>query len=348
MKRKIFKKIFGFAVAIAVLAAGSLIVAYNLFYGSAVEKDYSIFVSNCVQYSDFTAEVKKNINSSLKNRAFDIYAAHLNLESRLKAGHYVIKRGQSVISIVRMFVLGEQTPVRLVIGGARTLPQLAGRISKQIMADSTALLTALRNKELKAKFGYKRDSIIAMFIPNTYQVYWTITPEQLLERMSREYNAFWNENREALLATTKLTKYQAMTLASIVYEETKNRAEMPKIAGVYINRLRKGIKLQACPTVKYAMGDFALTRILYKHLRYDSPFNTYRNAGLPPAPICIPSIAAIDAVLNYDKNNYLYFCAKPEFDGTHNFARTLSEHNANSRKYNEAYKRLKKEKNAGK
>lgn len=342
MKRKIFNKIFGWGVALGALAAGTLIVAYNSFYGSAIEKNYSIFVGNDVQYGDFTAEVKQNISSSLKNTAFDLYASRLNLDTRLKAGHYIIKQGQSVISVVRMFVLGEQAPVNLVIGEARTLPQLAGRLSKQIMADSTALLSALRNSELKAKYGYKKDSIIAMFVPNTYQVYWTITPEQLLERMNREYNAFWNEDREAKLATTKLTKYQAMTLASIVYEETKNRGEMPKIAGVYINRLRKNIPLQACPTVKYAMGDFTLTRILYKHLRYDSPFNTYRNAGLPPAPICIPSIAAIDAVLNYDKNNYLYFCAKPEFDGTHNFARTLREHNANSRKYNEALKRLKK------
>ena len=342
MKRKIFNKIFGWGVALGALAAGTLIVAYNSFYGSAIEKDYSIFVGNDVQYGDFTAEVKKNISSSLKNTAFDLYASRLNLDTRLKAGHYIIKQGQSVISVVRMFVLGEQAPVNLVIGEARTLPQLAGRLSKQIMADSTALLSALRNSELKAKYGYQRDSIIAMFVPNTYQVYWTITPEQLLERMNREYKAFWNEDREAKLATTKLTKYQAMTLASIVYEETKNRGEMPKIAGVYINRLRKKMPLQACPTVKYAMGDFTLTRILYKHLRYDSPFNTYRNAGLPPAPICIPSIAAIDAVLNYDKNNYLYFCAKPEFDGTHNFARTLREHNANSKRYNEALKRLKK------
>ncbi|MBE6193841.1 MAG: endolytic transglycosylase MltG [Rikenellaceae bacterium] len=342
MKRKIFKKIFGWGVAIAVLVAGILIVAYNSFYGMAVNEDYSIFVGNNVQYDDFTAEVKKNINSPLKSKAFDYYALHLNLASRLKAGHYTLKQGQSVISVVRMFVLGEQTPVNLVVGQARTLPQLAGKLSKQIMADSTALLLALRNSELKSKYGYKKDSIIAMFVPNTYQVYWTITPEQLLERMNREYKAFWNRDREAKLATTKLTKYQAMTLASIVYEETKNRGEMPKIAGVYINRLRKKMPLQACPTVKYAMGDFTLTRILHRHLRYDSPFNTYRNAGLPPAPICIPSIAAIDAVLNYDKNNYLYFCAKPEFDGTHNFARTLREHNANSRRYNEALKRLKK------
>ena len=241
-----------------------------------------------------------------------------------------------------MFVLGEQTPINLVIGEARTLPQLAGKISKQIMADSVALLSTMRNSELKATLGYKRDSLIAMFVPNSYQVYWTITPEKLLERMKRESDAFWNEDRTTKLARTKLSKYQVMTLASIVYEETKNRGEMPKIAGVYINRLRKGMPLQACPTVKYAIGDFSLTRILYKHLRYDSPFNTYRNAGLPPAPICIPSIAAIDAVLNYEKSSYLYFCAKPEFEGTHNFAKTLSEHNANSKKYNAALAKLKK------
>ena len=342
MKSKKIKKIFRRFLFVGALAAGTLIVAYNAFYGSAIDNNQAVFVCDKVEYGDLVTDVKKNINSSLKSFAFDFYAKHLNLKQRLKAGHYTIKEGQSVVSVVRMFVLGEQTPVNLVVGEARTLPQLAGKLSKQIMADSTALLSALRNRELKSKYGYKKDSIIAMFVPNTYQVYWTITPEQLLERMSREYKAFWNEERMAKLATTKLTKYQAMTLASIVYEETKNRGEMPKIAGVYINRLRKKMPLQACPTVKYAMGDFTLTRILHKHLRYDSPFNTYRNNGLPPAPICIPSIAAIDAVLNYDKNNYLYFCAKPEFDGTHNFARTLREHNANSRRYNEALKRLKK------
>lgn len=342
MNSKILKKIFSWSIFFGAFVAAALIVTYNSFYGAAIKQSKAIFVTADTQYSDFAADIKKNLSNPLKVRAFDLYASHLNLEGRLKAGHYTIKEGMSVISIVRMLVLGEQTPINLVIGEARTLPQLAGKLSKQIMADSVSLLSAMRNSELKAKCGYKRDSLIAMFVPNSYQVYWTITPEKLLERMKRESDAFWNEDRTAKLARTKLSKYQVMTLASIVYEETKNRGEMPKIAGVYINRLRKGMPLQACPTVKYAIGDFSLTRILYKHLRYDSPFNTYRNAGLPPAPICIPSIAAIDAVLNYEKSSYLYFCAKPEFDGTHNFARTLSEHNANSRRYNEALKRLKK------
>lgn len=341
MNSKILKKIFSWGIFVGSFVAAALIVTHNSFYGSAIKQNKAVYVTNQTVYSDLAAEIKQNLSNPLKVRAFDFYASHLNLESRIKVGHYILKEDMSVISIVRMFVLGEQTPINLVIGEARTLPQLAGKISKQIMADSAAILGVMRNREVKAELGYKHDSLIAMFVPNTYQVYWTVTPEKLLERMKRESNAFWNEGRKAKLEAIGMSSYQVMTLASIVYEETKNRGEMPKIAGVYVNRLRKRMPLQACPTVKYAMGDFSLTRILHKHLQTVSPFNTYRNAGLPPAPICIPSVAAIDAVLNYEKSSYLYFCAKPEFDGTHNFAKTLSEHNANSRKYNEALKRLK-------
>ena len=341
MNSKFFKKILVWILFVGSFVAAALIVTHNSFYGSAIKQNKAVYVTNQTVYSDLAAEIKQNLSNPLKVRAFDFYASHLNLESRIKVGHYILKEDMSVISIVRMFVLGEQTPINLVIGEARTLPQLAGKISKQIMADSAAILGVMRNREVKAELGYKRDSLIAMFVPNTYQVYWTVTPEKLLERMKRESNAFWNEGRKAKLEVIGMSSYQVMTLASIVYEETKNRGEMPKIAGVYVNRLRKRMPLQACPTVKYAMGDFSLTRILHKHLQTVSPFNTYRNAGLPPAPICIPSVAAIDAVLNYEKSSYLYFCAKPEFDGTHNFAKTLSEHNANSRKYNEALKRLK-------
>ncbi|MBR5885868.1 MAG: endolytic transglycosylase MltG [Alistipes sp.] len=340
MNSKFFKKILVWILFVGSFVAAALIVTHNSFYGSAIKQNKAVYVTNQTVYSDLAAEIKQNLSNPLKVRAFDFYASHLNLEGRLKVGHYTIKEGMSVISIVRMFVLGEQTPINLVIGEARTLPQLAGKISKQIMADSAAILGVMRNREVKAELGYKHDSLIAMFVPNTYQVYWTVTPDKLLERMKRESNAFWNESRKAKLEAMGMSSYQVMTLASIVYEETKNRGEMPKIAGVYVNRLRKRMPLQACPTVKYAMGDFSLTRILHKHLQTVSPFNTYRNAGLPPAPICIPSVAAIDAVLNYEKSSYLYFCAKPEFDGTHNFAKTLSEHNANSRKYNEALKRL--------
>jgi hypothetical protein len=191
------------------------------------------------------------------------------------------------------------------------------------------------------ELGFVKDSTIAMFIPNTYEIYWDISPEKLLHRISRENTRFWNEERTEKLKRCKLSKYQVMTLASIVYEEVKIPSEMRMIAGVYINRLRRGIALGACPTVKYAMGDFELKRILNKHLTYRSPFNTYINRGLPPAPICIPSIEAIDAVLDYSEHKYLYFCARPELDGRHNFARTLKEHNANAQKYAKAIDKLK-------
>ena len=325
---------------ITVIAVAVVAVLYSAFYGKAIENEKVIYIYPTSEHSDIIAEVRSSLRSSLHRRAFDHYAKRLNLQARLKGGRYVLSEDESVIRIVRKLVLGEQTPVRLVIGEARTLPQLAGKIASQIEADSATLLQAMNNKQIRKELGLVKDNTIALFIPDTYEVWWNISPEKLLHRISRENSRFWNEERTAKLKRCRLSKYQVMTLASIVYEETKNREEMPKIAGVYINRLRKGIPLQACPTVKYAMGDFGLKRVLHKHLRYRSPFNTYLNRGLPPAPICIPSVAAIDAVLNYTDHNYLYFCARPEFDGRHNFARTLSEHNRNSQRYSEALKRL--------
>ena len=334
------KKNLRLPLRVAAMVAGVFIVLYAAFYGKAVESEKVICISSTTQYGDIAEELRSSLRSLLHRKAFDFYAKRLNLAERLKAGRYLLSEGESVIRVVRKLALGEQTPVKLVVGEARTLPQLAGKLSKQIEADSATLLRVMRNKQIRKELGYVKDSLIAMFVPNTYEVYWAVTPEQLLQRMKREYNAFWSEGREAKLKHCRLSKYEVMTLASIVYEETKNREEMPKIAGVYINRLRRKIALQACPTVKYAMGDFALQRILHKHLTYRSPFNTYINRGLPPAPICIPSIEAIDAVLNYTEHDYLYFCARPEFDGRHNFARTLKEHNANAKKYAKAISKL--------
>ena len=335
------KKNIRLSLRIAAMAIGVLIVFCFAFYGKAVENERVIYVNATTKYGDIVDTLRSSFRSALHRRAFDFYANHLHLDQRLKGGRYVLNEGESVIRVVRKLVLGEQTPVKLVVGGARTLPQLAGKLAKQIEADSTTLLCAMRDKQLRKELGFVKDSTIAMFVPNTYEVWWNISPEKLLRRISREYSRFWNEERTAKLKRCGLTKYEVMTLASIVYEEVKIPAEMRMIAGVYINRLRRGIALQACPTVKYAMGDFELKRILHKHLKYRSPFNTYLNRGLPPAPICIPSIDAIDAVLNYTEHKYLYFCARPELDGRHNFACTLSEHNANAQKYAKAIDALK-------
>ena len=340
MKKKNIRKWVRLVCIATVLISVAAVVAQRSFYGSAVAEEKSIYITSDTTYPTLRAQIEEVISdSALKSIAFRLYAAHLNLDTRYKPGHYCLREGMSVVRIVRMLALGEQSPVRLVIGEARTLPQLAGKISHQIEADSATLLSAMYNREVRRSLGYVRDSLIAVFVPNTYEVFWSVSPTKLLERLKREYDSFWNAERTQKLTLTGLSRYEAITLASIVYEETKNREEMPRIAGVYMNRLRKGMPLQACPTVKYAMQRFDLKRVLHEHLKYRSPYNTYLNRGLPPAPICIPSIAAIDAVLGYERSEYLYFCARPEFDGKHNFARTLREHNANSRRYSEQLKR---------
>ena len=321
------------------LAALGAVVGASLYYallGKALDKEVVVRIDANTTYDKIVGQVRPSMGNPIHRLAFDAYALALNLEHSYEEGNFSFAAGTSVFRVVRRMARGEQTPVKLVVGTARTLPHLAGKLSKQMAADSTTLLVAMRNKELRKEVGLVNDSTIVLFIPNTYEIYWDITPEKLLQRMHKEYNRFWNDSRTAKLERCGLSKYEVITLASIVYEETKAESEMATVAGVYINRLRKNMRLQADPTVKYAMGDFALKRLMHKHLKYESPFNTYVNAGLPPAPICIPSIAAIDAVLNYKEHSYLYFCARPELDGRHNFACTLDEHNANARKYADA------------
>ena len=328
------KKLFIWTFVVGVvLGAAVMAWGYISFKGNAALESKEFYVSRNTTYDELIDSLKPSIKHHL---AFDIYAERLGLSESYKKGHYVVKDGMNVIEIVRMFKLGLQTPVKVTMNNVKIPAQLAGKLSNQIAADSATLLSAMRNKQLRKELGFVKDSTIAMFIPNTYEVYWDITPEKLLHRIKREYDRFWSAERIAKLERCKLSKYEVITLASIVYEETKVKDEMARISGVYINRLRKNMRLQADPTVKYAMGDFTIKRVLRKHLKFDSPFNTYTNAGLPPAPICIPSIAAIDAVLDYEEHDYLYFCARPEFDGRHNFAITLDEHNVNARKFADA------------
>ena len=336
MSKKSLNRFVCTAVIFAVVGVAAVAAVYVGFFGKALDNEVTVRIGTKTTYDEIVAQIRPSLRTPIHRLAFDLYAKRLNLEKRYETGNFSFGGDVGVIRIVRNIVLGEQIPVKLVVGTARTLSHLAKKLAKQIDADTTALLAAMRDDKLRKEFGFDKDSTIAMFIPNTYQVYWDITPEELLRRMHKEYKRFWNSERTAKLERCGMSKYEVMTMASIVYEETKAREEMATVAGVYVNRLRKNMRLQADPTVKYAMGDFALRRILRKHLKYESPFNTYLNAGLPPAPICIPSIAAIDAVLNFEEHEYIYFCARPEFDGRHNFARTLDEHNANARKYAEA------------
>lgn len=323
-------------VLLVLVVAG--VVVQRQFYANAVEQEYELFVSRRADY----AEVTDSLMPRLRHRwAFGVYAKRIDLGQTFKPGHYELKPGMSVIEVARMLKLGLQTPVRVTINNVRTPAQLAQKLARQLDADSTILMQVLTSGEVARTVGFDSVTLFSMFIPDTYEFYWTVTPRELIERMKHEYDRFWTPERDAQRKRSGLSRLEVMTLASIVYEETRKTDEMPRIAGVYINRLRRGIPLQADPTVKYAMQDFGLRRILYRHLKYPSPYNTYVNKGLPPSPICMPGINAIDAVLGFEQHDYIFFCARPTFDGYHNFARTLREHNANARAYSAELNRRK-------
>nr|WP_281548363.1 endolytic transglycosylase MltG [Alistipes onderdonkii] len=335
MRKKTFFYILSACLA-CLLVAG--FVLRQQFYGNAVHAQRDLYVSSHADYQGLA----DSLLPQLKHHwAFGAYARHINLSETFKPGHYVLEPGMSVIRVARMLKLGLQTPVQVSINNARIPAQLAQKLARQIDADSTAIMRVLTSPEVARSVGFDSVTLFSMFIPNTYEFYWTVTPEEFVQRMKREYDRFWTPGRDALRERSGLSRLEVMTLASIVYEETRKTDEMPRIAGVYVNRLRKGMPLQADPTVKYAMQDFGLRRILHKHLKYESPYNTYRNKGLPPSPICMPGIDAIDAVLNFEEHDYLFFCARATFDGYHNFARTLREHNANARAYSAELNRRK-------
>lgn len=335
MRKKTFLYIL-FACLACLLIAG--FVVRQQFYGNAVKTGRELFVSSRADYG----ELVDSLLPELKHHwAFDVYSRRINLAETFKPGHYLLEPGMSVIRVARMLKLGMQTPVRVTINNVRIPAQLAQKLAGQIDADSAAIMRALTSPEVARKAGFDSLTLFSMFIPNTYEFYWTVTPEEFVERMKREYDRFWTPERDSLRGRSGLSRFEVMTLASIVYEETRKTDEMPRVAGVYVNRLKKGMPLQADPTIKYAMQDFGLRRILYKHLKYDSPYNTYLNKGLPPSPICMPGINAIDAVLNYENHDYIFFCARDTFDGYHNFAKTLREHNANARAYSKELNRRK-------
>lgn len=267
---------------------------------------------------------------------FDFYARRigLDMDEAVRPGRYILHDTMNCIQVARMLRLGQQTPKNVVINNARTPQQLAARLASQIEADSSQIASVLLSDSVAQALGFASPlEMFAVFIPDTYQMYWNTEPLQIVNRMKGEWDRFWTPRRSQLLVQIPMTRMQAVTLASIVYEETRKTDEMPVVAGVYINRLHKGMLLQADPTVKYATGDFKLRRILHKHLKIDSPYNTYKYKGLPPTPICMPSKAAIDAVLNYSKHKYLYFCAREDFSGYHNFAETYAQHRRNARRY---------------
>ena len=268
--------------------------------------------------------------------AYSTLARHSNYEEKIRTGRYAIEPGYGALTVFRHLKNGMQTPLNLTIPPVRTIDRFSAEMGKKLMLDSIDLYNMLTDSAICSKYGYDTTTIICMFIPNTYDIYWNVSLEKFLDRMKRECDNFWNINRQGKAKQMGLSPVEVTTLASIIDEETSNNEEKPMIAGMYLNRLRKQMPLQADPTIKFAWKKFELRRIYNSLLTIDSPYNTYKYAGLPPGPIRIPTVAGIDAVLNHVEHDYLYMCAKEDFSGTHNFARTYQEHLENAARYSKA------------
>ena len=261
---------------------------------------------------------------------------HSGYADNIRTGRYAIEPTEGAFALFRKLKNGQQASLRLTIPEVRTMDRLASALSKKLMLDSATIANALYSDEVCQKYGYDTCTVAALFVPNTYDVYWNMSIDALMQRMEKEHNRFWQGDREAKAAQMQLTPVEVCTLASIIDEETANTAEKPMIAGMYLNRLKTNMPLQADPTIKFALKQFELKRIWQKLLTIQSPYNTYKNTGLPPGPIKIASIKGIDAVLNAVSHDYLYMCAKEDFSGTHNFARTYQEHLKNAARYTKA------------
>lgn len=262
------------------------------------------------------------------NRAsFQRLAELKNYKNRIKPGRYRIKNGMSNNELINMLRAGIQEPIQLAFNNIRTKEQLVSRVGKKLEVDSTLLLDMLNDNAFANKYGLSKTTILTLFIPNTYEMYWNTSVDEFTERMAKEYNNFWNEKRKAKAKELGLSQTQVAILASIVQaEQNRFNDEKPVIAGLYLNRLKIGMPLQSDPTLIYALGDFSINRVLNGDKDVDSPYNTYKHSGLPPGPINLPEISSLDAVLNSRDNNYLYMCAKEDFSGRHNFSVTIEQH----------------------
>ncbi len=303
-----------------------------------------LYIPSGAQFPQVMDSLVKNniVNDAM---TFAALARFTKYREGVKAGAYLIPNNSTNLQIIRMLQNGRQTPVKVVFNSVRTKADLARKLDARLEMDSAALLERLTNADTCAAYGFKPETITAMFIPNTYEMYWNLSGPGLWKRMQKEYDKFWTQDRLALAKALDLTPEQVTTLASIVQAETAKPDEMPDVAGVYINRLRANEKLRADPTVIYAMGDFSIRRVLHGHLKNPSPYNTYQHEGLPPGPINLPSVTAIDATLYYHKHDYMFFVAKSDFSGYHTFSKDYATHLKNAALYTKALDKLMQGKN---
>ncbi len=337
-----FKKIFVFILLAFVLAGAYY--GYNIykriFAPNVFPQELYLNIPTGSNYVDvLTILIEKNI---VKDKSsFDWLARKMKYDKNIHPGHYKLTPGMSNKDLITLLRSGKQTPVQFIFNNLRLPAELASEISKTIEADSTSVMNLFNDDVYLKQYGFNSENCIAMFIPNTYEFYWNTSAKKLMDRMAKEYKAFWNPSRKLKAKTNGFTQAQVSVLASIVEQETHRDDEKPIIAGVYINRFKKGWKLEADPTLVYALGNFSIQRVLNQYKEIDSPYNTYMYAGLPPGPICIPSISSIDAVLNYTKHEYLYFCARDDFSGYHCYAKTYPEHLLNAKRFQKELNRRK-------
>lgn len=340
MKKKTKRIMFCVSLAILILGIAGAAHIYYYFFAPPFQITETAYIH--IDRDDNIDSVYQKIiiaGSPKQMHGFKSQVVRKGYADNIKTGCYAIKPTDNMRYLYRRLSMGYQTPVKLTIGSVRTLDRMARNVGRQLMIDSIEVAELLNDTAFISKLGYTQATLPALFIPNTYEVYWNMSAEDFMNRMKKEHKAYWNEKRLKQAEAIGLTPTEVATLASIVEEETAINAEKPMVAGLYINRLKRGMLLQADPTVKFSLQEFGLKRILYKHLEVDSPYNTYKYAGLPPGPIRVPSYQGLESVLNYAKHNYLYMCAKEDFSGTHNFAVTSAQHAANARRYQQALNR---------
>jgi UPF0755 protein len=308
------------------------IFAININEGN---EPYELFIPSNANF-DKVVDILTNSGKVKDINTFIWVANRMNYDANVSSGRYLIEPNLTNKELVTLLRSGAQVPVRVTINKFRTKQTLASFIASKLEADSVSIVNMLNNPIYLSQYGWTVDNVMSVFLHNTYEFYWNTSAEIFFEKMNKEYQRFWNEERKAKAEKVGLTPQQVIVLASIVEEETNVKTEKPIIAGVYLNRLKKGMKLQADPTVRFALNDFRIKRIKFVHLAVESRFNTYLYEGLPPGPICTPTPVSIESVLKPSTHNYLYFCAKEDFSGTHNFATTHAEHVQNAMKYRSA------------
>lgn len=331
-------------ILVIILLVGSTLLSSFAFYSYQVVYTANLQIDKEDTYfyipdgSDFKYVQNSLYDEKIVNDlvAFSFLAKIMDYDVAVKPGRYKIKKDMNNLEAIRMLRAGDQSPTTVAFTSAKKLDQLSAQITKNIQITQSEFDALILDTATMESYGFKPETFISMFVPNTYEVYWTVKPKELLDRLKKEHDKFWTPERIKKAENLSFSKEEVSTLASIVQSETSKNDEKPVVAGLYLNRLRRGMKLEADPTLIFALNDFTIKRVLAKDKNVESPYNTYKYVGLPPGPIRMPNIASLDAVLNYESHDFIFMCAKEDFSGYHNFAKTYKQHRINARKYQRA------------